>query len=224
MTGINFKDNNTGIRKERLPADPAERQTGKEEPYAYVFKDANLGEMPVVNTANAWWVDSQKLNKLVDAYKFYATDDQACFYAGISIGQLKYFQELHPDFLAIKHAAKQEPTLRAKRTIVKTLDSDNETAKWWAERVEKGDFSTRTENVGPGGKDIYDNLTKEIKELGEKLRNNLNDDTNDTTEEHASGQTGGDTNTEPQGDRHDTAITENVEGGEDIPASTSETV
>lgn len=222
MENINFKDNNTGQRKEREPIDPTQRQTGQEEPYAYIFKDANLGELQVLNTANAWWLDRQKLTKLVDAYKFYATDDQACFYAGISIGQLKYFQTLHPDFYTIKHLAKQDPGLRAKKTIVKSLETDKETAKWWTERTEK-EFNPKVEQTGTG-RDLFDGLTKEIKELGEQLRNSNYDKPSDTTEEYSSGEDTGGASTGPDGDTDDATAAENVGDGQDIPDEVSEII
>lgn len=218
MTRLN--SGNTKPKGKRSAPKSEDRKTGKKDPHAYIFKDANLGEMPVLNSANAWWIDQAKLTKLVDAYKFYATDDQACFYAGISLTQLSYFQELHPDFYRIKHLAKQDPGLRAKKTIVTSLDKDRDTARWWTERTEK-EFNPKLENTN-GGKDLYDGLTKEIKDLGEQLRNNKNDNKPDTTEKHASTEnTGGAPNAEPDGDRNDTAPTGDELGRQDIPDETS---
>ena len=146
------------------------RQTGKEEQFAYTFKDEHLGEMPVLNSANAWWLDSGKVQKLIDAYKFYATDDQACFYAGITSDQLEYFQKLHPDFYGIKHAAKQRPTLQAKQTVVNQIEKNPEGARWWLERIEKDSFSTRQEQTGRDGRDLYDGLSERLLALGEEIR------------------------------------------------------
>jgi hypothetical protein len=152
---IKLTPGNTIPKIERVAPDPESRQTGKEEPYAYIWTDKNLGELPVLNTANAWWLDQTKLHLLVAAYKFYATDEQASYYAGISYAQLLYFQKLHPDFYEIKHAAKQDPTLRAKQTIVTGIDKlDRPTAMWWLERIEKNTFSPRQEQTGAGGKDL----------------------------------------------------------------------
>lgn len=187
--------------------------------YAYTFEDANLGKLQVLNTENAWWKDKDKLTKLIDAYKFYATDDQACFYAGITIDQLKYFQQLHPQLYTIKHLAKQDPGLRAKRTIVKSLETDKETAKWWTERTEK-EFNPKVEQTGTG-RDLYDGLTKEIKELGEQLRNSNYDKPSDTTEEHSSGEDTGGTSTGPDGNTNDASPTETTDGGQDISKQAS---
>lgn len=149
-----------------------DRRDGKKQLYAYIWSDPSLGELPILNSPNAWWLDAIKLQKLVDAYKFYATDDQACYYAGINMGQLRYFQELHPDFFSIKHAAKQDPTLRAKKTVVSSLEKNPEQAHWWLERLEKDTFSTRTEQTGAGGKDLYDGLSQQIKTLTEEVIKN----------------------------------------------------
>lgn len=162
---VKLTPGNTQQKAERIAPDPQSRQTGKEEPIAYVFKDKNLGELPVLNSANAWWLDPTKLDNLIAAYKFYATDEQACYYAGISLRQLLYFQELHPDFYAIKHAAKQHPTLIAKQTMVNGVNSDRFAAGWWLERVEKENFSTRQEQTGPNGTPLHPEASESQKKL-----------------------------------------------------------
>lgn len=173
-----------------------ERREDKHGQYAYTWKDAKLGELKVLNTANAWWLNEQKLHDLIAAYKFYATDDQACYYAGINLGQLKYFQSLHPDFFAIKHAAKQDPNLRAKKTIVAEVEKNPDTAKWWLERTEKESFSSRVESTGANGRDLYDGLTQEIRELGEKVIHGGDD------EKHAGESPAGDADAGSDGAGH----------------------
>lgn len=153
--GVNFKDNNTKPRGRRSAPKSEERMTGKNDPYAYIFKDPTLGELKVLNSSNAWWLDSVKLQKLIDSYKLYATDDQACFYAGITTNQLEYFQKLHPDFYGIKHACKQYPNLSAKKKVVGDIEKSTETAKWWLERTEKDTFSTRQEQTAKDGQPLF---------------------------------------------------------------------
>lgn len=221
---IQFKNNNNTKQRGRRSRPKAEaRQTGKEEPYAYTFKDPNAGEIQILNTANAWWIDQQKLTRLVDAYKFYATDDQACFYAGITLGQLRYFQEQHPDFFSIKHAAKQDPNLRAKKTIVKNIDSDKDTARWWLERTEKDTFNTRNEVTGAGGRDLYDGVTSQLKGLIEVLQNGDNE-SKATGEEHPSDNATGDANAGQDGLRNETTPTGNEPKGQTSDTSPSETI
>lgn len=152
------------------------RMTGKKEPYAYTFKDPNLGELPILNSSNAWWLDAVKLNKLVDAYKFHATDDQACYYAGISKTQLLYFQELHPDFYRIKDAVKQDANLRARKRVIGDIDKDTSNAWKWLERTEKDIFSPRVEAAGLNGRDLFDGVTAELKALTEGIRKRQRDE------------------------------------------------
>ena len=155
------------------------RQTGKQSPIAYRFRDPRVGEMDVLNSANGWWIGVEggiKLQKLVDAYCFYYTDDEAISYAGISERQLKYFQELHPDFYPIKHAAKRQPDMHAKKKIVEQAGKDVSWAAWWLSRTQKETFSTRVEATGANGRDLFDGMAQEIRKLGEELRNEPYDD------------------------------------------------
>lgn len=181
------------------------RKTGKKEPYAYTFKDRHLGELKVLSSANAWWDDDGvKLQLLINAYKFYATDEQACYYAGISMTQLKYFQELHPGFYPIKHACKQSPNILARKTIVDRVSKDPDLARWWLERTEKDAFSSRQENTGAGGRDLFEQASQELKSLGEKLRNieQPDDDTGDnkgTAEKHPAAEQPGHADAGPDG-------------------------
>lgn len=199
MTGENaIKQVNSGNRKpkgKRSAPKAEERRVAKyNDPYAYTFKDKNLGEMKVLNSDNAWWVDPVKLNMLVAAYKFYATDAQACYYAGITETQLKYFQELHPDFYTIKHAAKQDPILRAKKRIFEEVEKSTETAKWVADRLEKDTFSTKVVQESTD-KAQLDALSEKLRILSEKNLD-IEDETNhdnrrsETKQEHPSGQPG----------------------------------
>jgi hypothetical protein len=156
---------------------PKDRQIGKDrEKIAYRFKDPRVGEMDVLNSANGWWAEGEghrdgnvKLQKLVDAYCFYMTDEEACSYANITKDQLEYFQKLHPDFYGIKHASKSQPDMHAKKKIVGEIQKNVEVAKWWIERTQKDTFSTRSENTGANGRDLYDGLTERFKQLTEKL-------------------------------------------------------
>lgn len=221
MLGINFKDNNKKPRGRRSAPKNGERRADRQGQYAYTFEDPSVGKLQVLNSDRAWWLEKVKLGKLVDAYKFYATDDQACFYAGITTTQLQYFQELHPEFYRIKHAAKQDPSLRAKRTIVGSLEKDKDTAKWWLERTEKDNFSPRVENTGREGRDLYDGLAQDIRELGETLRNNPNDGAKNDKQEHAGNENTGDPNAGQDGHRNETAPTGNDVGGPGIPPKAS---
>lgn len=164
---------------------PEERQTGKPEPYAYTIKDKAFGEFTALNTANAWWIDQQKVQHLIDAYKIDANDDEACSYAGITLGQLRYFKELHPDFLQVKHACHQILGLKAKQALAKKVENEPE---WYLERRRKEEYSTRTEQTGANGRDLYDGLAQEMRQLGEEIRGSRYDENTKTpTDEENTG-------------------------------------
>lgn len=147
--------------------DPTKRQTGKKEPYAYTIKDKAFGEFNVLNTANGWWAERGKVERLIDAYKIDANDDEACFYAGILRTNLQYFQEQHPEFLYIKHACRQNLGMKAKIALANKIEKEPE---WYLERKRKDEYSTRSEVTGANGRELFDGLTAELRELGEALR------------------------------------------------------
>lgn len=150
--------------------DPTQRQTGKEEPYAYTITDKIFGELRVLNSANAWWIDQGKVRELIQAYKIDATDEEACSYAGISLDQLKYFKELHPDFSNIKQACKQLPTLSARDTLVKSIKTDPEMALKYLERKRKREFG-RNVDIMTDGESLNKPTTFIIKNFEDESEN-----------------------------------------------------
>ncbi|MBU2025404.1 MAG: hypothetical protein ABIC19_00695 [Patescibacteria group bacterium] len=143
-------------KKEKLP--------GK---YAYVIKDKNFGELRLINSANAWWLEREKVLRLIDAFKIDSTDDEACFYAGISIDQYKYFKKKHPEFSTIKTACKELPKFKARKTLFNDLH-DPRTAMWYLERKLKEEFSPRQIIDDERRKRPFEDLTNE--ELAEFIK------------------------------------------------------
>lgn len=133
-------------------------------PIAYELEDKMFGNLVVKNSANAWWIDRVKVVNLISVFKYSATDEEACVYVGISVDQLKYFIELHPEFSAIKAQLKEYPNLKARRTVVDALgEADN--AKWWLERKRKKEFSSvEDRNVVPS-QHIHFHHNEEIKQI-----------------------------------------------------------
>jgi hypothetical protein len=142
--------------------DPTDRQTGKEEKYAYTITDKSFGEFKVLNSANAWWLDQLKVRDLIAAYKIDSTDEEACAYAGVSLEQLRYFKTLHPDFSLVKHACKQLPMLKARKTLNDSLDQPVH-AQWFLERKRKAEFSKREETVTYTGEKTLEDLLDDFK-------------------------------------------------------------
>lgn len=159
----------------------------------------------VLNSDRAWWIDEAKLNRLVSAYKLYMTDDQACFYTGITKDQLEYFQKLHPEFYGIKHACKQKPGISARVNIIEKLKTDSSLAQWWLTVTEKETFSPRVENTGANGRDLFDGMTEKYRKLTEDIENEYTD-----KKEHSAGSSTGDTDAQPGGDGHAASSTGNT--------------
>lgn len=202
-----------------------DRMTGKKSPYAYTFEDKQLGKMKVLSTSRAWWSEPAKVYQLVAAYKFYATDEQACYYAGITIDQLQYFQDLHPEFYSIKHAAKQDPTLRAKKNIVNALESDKEMARWWVSVIEKNTFSQRMEQAGPNGAELFPKVAEEMRELGDKIRTYLKEKNSGSTDKkHVDRPDAGHTDAGHDGVRDETNATGDGSDSSGVPEGTSSVV
>lgn len=65
------------------------------------------------------------INKLEQVFALGGTDKEACFYAGISHQALYNYQERYPEFVERKEALKMTPILKARQTIVKSLDDPN---------------------------------------------------------------------------------------------------
>lgn len=63
----------------------------------------------------------QALQKLRDAFSFGCTDEEAAFYAGISVRTLYHYCEAHEDFLQEKEDLKLSPILAARGNVVKGI-------------------------------------------------------------------------------------------------------
>lgn len=98
---------------------------------AYKLFIPAVGEFEVLESANAWWMDKQKVTALFDAYKAGATDIAACINAKISIGQLRYFKDAHPGFLHAKEACKEVPQLGFLNTLNTKGKEDLPTVRWY---------------------------------------------------------------------------------------------
>jgi hypothetical protein len=122
------------------PSEPQPETPELEKPYfgherqiAYTITDAYFPDFSVYESANAWWMDRGKVERLIAAYKMGALVDQARVYAGVSEGQYKYFLEIHPEFSTIKAACREVPLLRSLQTVEKDIENPT-TAKWFLEK------------------------------------------------------------------------------------------
>ena len=91
----------------------------------------NLGGRPTKMT-------KETLDKLREAFLFGASDEEACAFAQISHTTLYTYQNEHEEFLEQKQQWKKDPILKAKMTVVKSLN-DVKDAQWYLERKVKED-------------------------------------------------------------------------------------
>lgn len=94
------------------------------------------------------------VNKLEEVFAIGGSDEEACFYAGISKQTLYDYQKKHPEFIDRKEALKEKPILLARQTAVKKLTESYANAMDYLSRKRKSEFSSRTEHTGADGKDL----------------------------------------------------------------------
>ena len=96
----------------------------------------------------------ETINKLEEIFALGGSDLEACFFAGISRQTLYNYQHDHPEFVERKEELKEQPILKARRSVLKGIDEDPELALKFLERRKKAEFSLRTEVTGEDGKPL----------------------------------------------------------------------
>lgn len=84
-------------------------------------------------------ITEEVLRKLEEAFAMGCTDIEACLYADISKTALYEYQEKNPYFAERKAELKENPVLKARTTIIKSLKDPNH-AKWYLEKKKKDEF------------------------------------------------------------------------------------
>jgi hypothetical protein len=147
-------------------------------PIAYTITDKYFGSFDVKNSANAWWLDIEKVKQLIAAFKFDASITEACVYAGIDRNAFNYFIEKHPEFSTILEHIRELPNLSARKRIVEQIPNDTDTARWYLERKRRGEFGVKPELALPPG-ELHLHLHKDekimqiINKAEEDIRNQI---------------------------------------------------
>ena len=92
--------------------------------------------------------------KLEEAFKYGATDQEACMYVDIAEATLYKYQDSHPEFTERKAQLKQLPVFTARKSVVDELPKDPELSMKFLERKKKDEFSLRQELTGADGKEL----------------------------------------------------------------------
>lgn len=117
------------------------------------------------------------VTKLETAFAYGATDEQACFFAGISRTALHNYEKQYPDFRNRKQDLKEKPVLKALKIVYQSLDDVN-VAKWFLERKHP-EFMPKSKSTLEGGlmlghlikKTEEENKTKRSRDYVEELIN-----------------------------------------------------
>ncbi|QDP67644.1 MAG: hypothetical protein Tp172MES00d2C118482111_38 [Prokaryotic dsDNA virus sp.] len=98
-----------------------ETHYGKPAFYAYQIEQDFPEPFKVLNSAGAWWMNKYKVEKLIDAFRMDCTKKEACKFAGISISQLQYFIDKHPDFKDVIAHCKEELGVWARINVARDI-------------------------------------------------------------------------------------------------------
>lgn len=140
----------------------------------------DLGGRPTVITDDV-------LHKLEEVFALGGTDKEACFYADIAPATLYKYQEKHPEFVERKAALKEKPVLLARQTVVKSLQTDVNSAWKMLERKDPEMNPKTSVDITSKGESL--STSPEIAEITKKL-NELYRGTNNTGNGGASGAVG----------------------------------
>jgi hypothetical protein len=103
----------------------------------------------------------ETVSKLEEVFALGGTDEEACFFANISRQTLYDYQNKYPEFIDRKEQLKQNPFLKARRTIVESLDKPIHAFEYM-KRKKKDEFSDRVEHTGAEGSDLVLNINSSI--------------------------------------------------------------
>lgn len=106
--------------------------------------------------------------KLEQAFAIDATVEEACSYADISRDAFYDYLKKNPDFSDRIGDLRQKPILKARQTIVKSLDNPT-SAQWYLSRKRKNEFAERVEQTGKDGGPIEYEDSEVVRRLTEQL-------------------------------------------------------
>ena len=88
----------------------------------------------------------ETVKKLLDAFSYSFTDEEASLYAWISKKTLYEYCKVNTEFSDQKEQLKKHPCLKAKMNKVKAINEGNlHESWWWLERKSRDEFSLKIE-------------------------------------------------------------------------------
>lgn len=125
-------------------------------------------------------MDNLSIKKLEEVFAIGGTDEEACFFANISMATLYNYQKKHPEFLERKEALKQRPILKARTTVVASLD-DPIIAMRYLEKKKRDEFGLNIDIRDTSQEEEADTAITKLNKLLQYARNSRNDTTTDTS-------------------------------------------
>jgi hypothetical protein len=112
-----------------------------QEEIAYTITLKSGREFNVRDSANAWWLNQHKVDKILVAFELGSTIIESCDYAGITLKQYKYFARIHPELAEIRKGFDSYPKIKARATLRKALEEPKYALKYLEKKV-PGEFGT----------------------------------------------------------------------------------
>lgn len=130
------------MKGEMLPKHPS---------VAYIIPDLPGGiNLHIKRSANAWWMNREKVYAILFSFKINSTIKEACRFARITERQYKYFRKYHPQIDELHENYLHLINMRALRVVVNSLDKDVKSAWWWLERRCPQEFGRRKRSKNQG--------------------------------------------------------------------------
>lgn len=134
---------------------------------AYTIPLSYGWNLDIKQSANAWWMDKDKVYKMINAFKYLATVPEACQEANISIRQYKYFAQTHPEIKEVREKFTLIPSMEAKVTIINAIKSgDLKAAKWWLLKKSPEEFYSSLAKKDK----TYRDLQQQIRDIQQRER------------------------------------------------------
>ena len=98
-----------------------------------------------------WKLTPETVKKLEEAFAIDSTVEEACFYADISRQTYYQWIKAHPKLADRFEALRENPILKARQTIAKSLDDPN-IARWYLEKKKRKEFGNSLDLTSDGEK------------------------------------------------------------------------
>lgn len=103
-------------------------------PFGYILE--------VEESANAWWMDRQKTDRLILSLSLGSPIQEACDFAAITLRQYKYFVKIHPVFAEARPGFQARLNAIARSTIVRGIANDAKLAMRYMQNKRPEEFGS----------------------------------------------------------------------------------